>query len=168
MELRQFESFLLIIALCVLLAALTVIAMTMMKRTSTAVVQKAAACPDYWYSSNYTPCEAGSFGCCSDSRVAKIDSVGSNCGAVPCDKTTGGCCPDGVTPYTTGAECPAPSAMCYNIHNLGGLCESADFSTVDYQGTPGICKKNDYAKGCLVSWEGVTNASLDCPVTNVT
>ena len=159
---QPFERIVIVVALCILLATLTVIAMTMIKGTSKASAQQAAACPDYWYSSNYPPCEASEFGCCTGSRVAKTDTAGTNCGATPCDQTVGGCCPDGVTPFSSSTTCPSPSAMCYNVHNLGGQCETADFSSNEFQGSIGMCNKQKYAKDCKVSWDGVTNVADAC------
>jgi len=162
MEFSQFERIVIVVAICILLATLTVIAMTMSKSYSKASAQQAAACPDYWYSSNYKPCDATDFGCCTGSKVAKTDSKGSNCNVVPCDQTTGGCCPDGVTPYSDSATCPTPTPTCYNVNNLGGTCKAAVFTTNEFQGSVGMCNKQKYAKGCKVSWEGVTNVADAC------
>ena len=156
-----FEQFVIIVALCVLLAALTIIAMTMIKGTRKDAALKAAACPDYWYSSNYVPCEMTPFKCCPGTRVAKVDANGSNCGNPPCDQTQGGCCDDGVTAKTPSTTCPTPAPMCYNIHKLGN-CTQADFSAEKYTNSTGLCEKQKFATECKVSWEGVTTGTSAC------
>ena len=155
-----FERLVFVTALCVLLATLTIIAMTMIKGTSAEAAKKAAACPDYWYSSNYMPCESTQYGCCTDSKVPKRDAEGSNCGAAPCSDTPEGCCPDGVTNMSAG--CPLPQAMCYNTHKLGTCLAPVNFSDPKYEGTVGLCEKQKFAKNCKISWEGVSNVPDTC------
>ena len=54
---------------------------------------------------------------------------------------------------------------CFNIKNLGAeACKrDMDFSTADYKGNPGLCKKKKWATDCQITWDGISNNdSIKC------
>lgn len=60
------------------------------------------------------------------------------------------------------AECPdywevSGNGVCNNVKKLGSCAGSADFSSPDWLGQTGLKKKYCWAKGCGVTWDGVTN-----------
>ena len=69
------------------------------------------------------------------------------------------------------ADCPdywidrssGDGAKCMNVKNLGksGCSEEVDFSKNKWQGDVGLCRKYKWARGCNLSWDGITNASKD-------
>ena len=64
------------------------------------------------------------------------------------------------------AECPdywkvVGIQKCENVKDLGTNCTSPmDFSGSNWQGNSGLKNKNAWAKGCGVTWDGVTNNSM--------
>jgi len=49
-------------------------------------------------------------------------------------------------------------SKCSNVQNLG-TCKATttmDFSVAPYIGSTGSCQKYNWAKGCNVSWDGIT------------
>lgn len=66
------------------------------------------------------------------------------------------------------AECPdywevIGDKVCKNVQNLGnGTCGSQkSFSGAEWQGNAGIKHKNAWAKSCGITWDGVTNNSIN-------
>ena len=69
------------------------------------------------------------------------------------------------------ADCPdywidtsnGDGANCVNIKNLGksGCNKDMDFSKDEWQGEVGLCRKAKWAKGCDLTWDGITNAADD-------
>ena len=59
------------------------------------------------------------------------------------------------------------SKKCVNVHNLGkSSCDSnIDFSGDFWQGSTGDCRKYRWAKGCKLTWDGITNNSSVCNLT---
>lgn len=60
------------------------------------------------------------------------------------------------------SECPdywkvVGLEKCENVMNLGTCQGIQDFSSPEWQGQAGLKKKNEWAKGCGVVWDGVTN-----------
>lgn len=61
------------------------------------------------------------------------------------------------------AECPdywevSGNQTCNNVKNLGHNCESPkNFSGPQWQGQTGIQVKQKWAKGCGITWDGITN-----------
>jgi hypothetical protein len=57
-----------------------------------------------------------------------------------------------VTPY------------CYNVKNLGNAnCENKmDFSTSFWTTSDSLCKKQKWANGCNLTWQGITNNNNAC------
>ena len=55
---------------------------------------------------------------------------------------------------------------CNNIQGLGkSTCKkNMDFSTTMWSGSEGGCRKSNWAKGCDLTWDGVTNNPTICPV----
>jgi len=86
----------------------------------------------------------------------------------------------GITIYNTKyniayppiiADCPdywldesdGDSSKCVNTKNLGTCdVQSMDFSTSMWSGSNGICNKGKWAKACNLTWDGVTNSSINC------
>ena len=71
-----------------------------------------------------------------------------------------GKCPD----YWVDQSTTNNGAVCKDVKALGvAACpKTMNFSTVDYQGTTGDCKKKKWAKECGVSWDGITNNENIC------
>jgi hypothetical protein len=156
------EKFIIITSVVVLILGITIIGLVLRntKNTDSRVI---ASCPDYWYNSKYPPCSMSTYGCCSDGFTAMTDASGSNCG-VACVDTQYGCCADGYTAKAADGTCPTPSTSCYNTKQLGDYanCKSQDFSTSTYTGSDAVCQKQTWAKGCKVSWDGITNVPSAC------
>lgn len=60
------------------------------------------------------------------------------------------------------SECPdywrvTGISQCDNPKNLGSCGSTMDFSDKDWQGQSGLKKKYDWARGCGLTWDGVTN-----------
>jgi hypothetical protein len=171
MEIDAFEKVVVVVAVLLLIVTLIVMATAMGKKTPNSVV--AASCPDFWFSSYYRPCSDMPGGCCPDG-VTPSTAANDNCANIA--PAPNGMCDDGYTPKdATGGGCPAPAPMCYNTHNLGkkiapstlpqGECLKNDFTTADYMGSLGMCRKQRFAERCQVSWEGISNQPMPkgCP-----
>ena len=168
---QKFERSVLIIAFLILIVALTIIGLALKQSAGKSPVPP-AACPDFWFSSYFEPCSIKKNGCCEDG-VTPANDTGSNCEtAVGCNLTTYGCCADGFTAKTSsgGENCSEPgAAMCYNVHSLpSGTTPYGDCSTKDpadflaKNGQSTLCQKQEWAKRCKVSWDGVTNVNSGC------
>jgi hypothetical protein len=170
---QRFERSVLIVAMLILLVTLTIMGIAL-KQSAGKAPAPPSACPDFWFSSYFRPCSAGKFGCCDDG-VTPANETRSNCeGAISCTLTPYGCCTDGYTAKTSsdGANCPEPGpAVCYNVHLLpkgseepvNGDClmkNPDDFQAKN--GKSALCEKQTWAKRCLISWDGVTNADDAC------
>jgi hypothetical protein len=167
---QTFQRSVLIIALLLLIVTLSIMGIALKKNAgkSTAV---AASCPDFWFSSYYEPCSMSKYGCCDDG-VTPSNEDGKNCEKiVSCTNTPHGCCPDGYTTKTnkTGANCPTPGEpMCYNVKSLPSAPVNGDCriknpkSFISESGKSLLCNKQNWAKGCKVTWDGVTNLNNDC------
>jgi hypothetical protein len=164
------EKAILFTSVVVLILGITIIGLVL-RNTKNTDARIVASCPDYWYNSKYPPCSIitpTNFGCCADGVTGMTDASGSNCG-VSCTEITDtnfGCCADGYTSMTdaSGSNCPVAAAMCYNTNKLGdyATCMSQDFSTSTYTGSNSLCQKQTWAKGCKVSWDGITNVPNAC------
>ena len=69
-------------------------------------------------------------------------------------------CPDYWLDNSTGN-----AADCFNIQNLGATAcsRNMNFSTSDYKGKPGLCKKKQWASDCKITWDGISNNdSISC------
>ena len=142
MELGQFQTVALSIALFILLISLIAIAISLSK-TSGKYPPTVDVCPDYWSTSTYlnpkSECMKTEFGCCSDGSL-KTDADGTNC-----------------------------AVKCYNTHELGKIsstCTSLPFyidvNSAEYIGSTGLCNKQKWASQCGITWDGVTNVSNAC------
>jgi hypothetical protein len=69
------------------------------------------------------------------------------------------------------ADCPdywldesnGNASKCVNSKNLGSCnVKTMDFSTSMWSGNVGLCNKAKWAKACDLTWDGVTNSSVDC------
>jgi hypothetical protein len=144
MELGEFQTASLAIALVILVISLIGIGISLGK-TSGKYPPTIDACPDYWSTSNYlsadvSKCNKTEFGCCSDYATPKEDADGSNC-----------------------------PVKCYNTHQLGKVsstCTSKptemDFSDDVYTGSAGLCNKQKWASQCGITWDGVTDVANAC------
>jgi len=72
-------------------------------------------------------------------------------------------------PPVTG-DCPdywkdvgTSGSLCKNVQNLG-TCDITQKSFVgsEWQGSSGLCNKSEWAKGCDLTWDGVTNNNTAC------
>jgi hypothetical protein len=142
MELGQFQTSALAIALVILVISLIAIGISLSK-TSGNYPPTIDACPDYWSTSTYlnpdSACMKSEFGCCSDGSV-KTDADGSTC-----------------------------PINCYNTHQLGKVsstCTSIptqmNFSDDVYTGSAGLCNKQKWASQCGITWDGVTDVANAC------
>lgn len=54
--------------------------------------------------------------------------------------------------------------MCINKKNLGkpSCSKKMDFSVFPYGGSDDVCQKQMWAKGCRITWDGVTNNKEAC------
>ena len=161
MEINAFEKSVIVIAFLVLMVTLIIMAMALKNPTESSIT--AAACPDFWFSSYYTPCTSTEGGCCPDGITPSTDA-NNHCNNIPAAPY--GMCDDGYTPKTQDGMCAVPEAnKCYNVKGLGvnqGSCAVADFSDPMYTGSTGVCEKQKWAEGCKVSWEGISNLPTAC------
>lgn len=69
-------------------------------------------------------------------------------------------CPD----YWTMEEDSQGKNYCVNVKNLGkDTCSSRmDFEVSPWSSTYGSCKKYNWAKGCDLTWDGITNNPNVC------
>jgi hypothetical protein len=165
---NNFQNYVLVTTLGCLLIGLIVTAVFLMKKKSSSPYPPVVDnCPDYWVNTYYDKdstdevggCKSTQYGCCPDRKTAKTDSSGSNC-PIPCKDTQYGCCPDKTTAKTDdlGSTCPVPK--CFNARKLGTVSDTCplymDFSTYD------TCKKQTWASGCNITWDGITNMPDAC------
>ena len=157
----RFEKIVMGIALVLLILALTVMGVSMASQKK--VDKEPKACPDFWYSSYFTPCNMTPHKCCPDGITA-ANEKGTNCNATPCALTDDGCCPDQVTPMTKDpTKCPKASSKCYNTNKIGKAGVTVmDFTTDSFMGTQGLCNKQNWAKTNGVNWDGVSNVPNAC------
>lgn len=47
--------------------------------------------------------------------------------------------------------------FCVNVKNLGNCKENMNFNKYPYNGIDGNCRKAQWAKGCNLTWDGLTN-----------
>ena len=163
---NNFQNYVLVTTMGCLLIGLMVTAIFLMrKKSNTTYPPVIDNCPDYWVNTYYDKdadiggCKGTQYGCCPDLKTTKSNSTGSNC-PIPCRETQYGCCPDKVTTKSdeTGTTCPVPK--CFNKRNLGTVSDTCprymDFSSYD------TCKKQTWAKGCDMSWDGISNMPNTC------
>ncbi len=53
------------------------------------------------------------------------------------------------------------SGNCANKFNLGTCGKSTNFNESPYIGSQGLCEKSKWAKGCGISWDGITYGVKD-------
>lgn len=60
------------------------------------------------------------------------------------------------------------SQTCFNIKNLGNTScsKTMDFTEDFWQGSSGSCNKYKWAKGCDLTWDGITNRPNICDTTS--
>jgi hypothetical protein len=144
MELGSFETGIISVFAIALIIALIVVAILLKKQSTPSVTSD--VCPDFWYNSYY-----------------ELNTKTDQRKGVSCTGSQYGCCPDKITPKDqSGSNCP--TLKCYNYHKLGNSsCDTEmDFTTPEYTGDAGQCKKRDWAKACGLTWDGITDASLSC------
>jgi hypothetical protein len=167
---QTFERSVLIVALLILIVTLAVMGIAL-KQNANKGASMPAACPDFWFSSYYQPCSMSKYGCCNDG-VTPANETSANCSAaVDCNTTPFKCCPDGYTAKSTsdGANCSAQGkAMCYNVKSLpktplSEKCRVKNPEDFKAQfGKSSLCVKQEWAQGCNITWDGVTNVDSDC------
>jgi len=60
------------------------------------------------------------------------------------------------------------SGNCMNKKSLGQNCNNVNFTTDQYAGSLGPCKKYNWAKGCGVAWDGITyGAPNPCDISKL-
>jgi len=71
-----------------------------------------------------------------------------------------GSCPD----YWLDNSTEGNGKSCTNVKGLGdsGCSETMDFSTPEYKGKAGLCKKKKWSESCRVTWDGITNNDRIC------
>lgn len=54
--------------------------------------------------------------------------------------------------------------LCKNVKNLGSdnCAKSMNFNTDEFTGEGGFCGKQQWAKKCGLTWDGVTNSTRKC------
>jgi hypothetical protein len=169
---QTFERSVLITALIILIVTLAIMGVALKKKAEAGEGPPQSECPDFWFSSFYTPCAMSTYGCCADGVTPANEGSGSNCAsAVDCKSSKFGCCDDGYTSKssTSGLNCPKPGpATCYNVHKMGkppvgGHCllkEAGSFRALNGQNS--LCIKQGWAQECGVAWDGVTNVENAC------
>ena len=72
-------------------------------------------------------------------------------------------CPD----YWENTSSTNPS-YCEDVKNLAKdkCAKSIDFSQYPFTGNDGLCNKSKWAKGCGITWDGVTNNSDACSTSD--
>jgi hypothetical protein len=84
----------------------------------------------------------------------------SNNSTSTCGTSQYGCCPDNITAKTDDAGSTCPPSKCYNVKKLGAKTDTCsmemDFSNYS------TCQKQTWAKGCNITWDGITNISSAC------
>jgi len=171
---QNFKRSVLIVALLILIVTLAIMGIAL-KQNAGKNPSPAAECADFWFSSYYKPCSVSAFGCCDDGVTPANETRGNCEGAISCNMSQYGCCPDGYTTKTSadGSNCGEPGpAMCYNVHNLPqqnkdtppmGDCKiknPEDFNTKNGKST--LCQKQEWARRCVQSWDGVSNVADAC------
>ena len=65
---------------------------------------------------------------------------------------------------TSSSDDVLANTKCYNTKNLGkSSCnKEMNFSGDFWQGSAGDCRKYKWAKGCELTWDGITNNSAVC------
>lgn len=68
------------------------------------------------------------------------------------------------------SECPdfwvAKNDKCENPENLGNCTGPMDFNSSKFKGKNGNCEKSKWARGCNVSWTGITDNAEVCDDKN--
>lgn len=55
------------------------------------------------------------------------------------------------------------SSNCENVKNLGSCNDKTmDFSSALWKGSEGLCRKQQWAKKCNLTWDGITNNNQLC------
>jgi hypothetical protein len=164
---NTFQNYVFATTMFCLLVALTITAIVLKTSKSGGTYPPAVDnCPDYWYNSYYDVdskntlggCKGTEFGCCLDDVTAKKDKNGSNCST--CSTSQFGCCPDNRTPKTDDSGSSCPASKCYNVNKLGIASDTCG-SEMDFSNYSS-CQKQTWAKGCHVTWDGITNVSNAC------
>ena len=140
-----FQSLVLITAIVILIILLVIIGIALFYQTYSAPwPPKTPLCPDYWVAVPGT-----------------VDSVSKMADA-------------GNLPFNyadlSGNSFDVSGAVCVNIKNIG-TCSAAsgskylvkDFTGSGFEGSNGACQKYKWAKGCGVSWDGITYGTKFSP-----
>jgi hypothetical protein len=138
---NTFQNYVFVTTLFCLLVALTITAIVLKTTKADSYPPVVDSCPDYWYNSYY-------------------DMDSSNNSTSTCGTSQYGCCPDNITAKTDDAGSTCPPSKCYNVKKLGAKTDTCsmemDFSNYS------TCQKQTWAKGCNITWDGITNISSAC------
>jgi len=141
---NTFQNYVFVTTLFCLLVALTITAIVLRKSGRGTYPPVVDSCPDYWYNSYYD-------------MDSSNNSVNNN---NACRNSQFVCCPDHVTAKSDDAGSTCPPSKCYNVKKLGTLSDTCsnemDFSNYS------TCQKQTWAKGCNITWDGVTNVPTAC------
>ena len=139
---NTFQNYVFVTTLFCLLVALTITAIVLKTSKSGPYPPVVDSCPEYWYNSYYD----------LDSSQNKVSSA--------CVDSQYGCCPDNTTAKTDDAGTTCPVSKCYNVKKLGIESDTCgmemDFSKYS------TCQKQTWAKGCNITWDGITNIPSSC------
>ena len=138
----KFTLYVFVVTVIFLIIALTITGIILTNNKSTTAYPPIVDnCPDYWYSSYYdvdsnitesAACKNSQFGCCPDMNTLKTDDVGTNC----------------------------PLSKCYNVQKLGNKTDAC-YPIMDFSNYT-TCQKQQWAKGCNLTWDGITNMPDKC------
>ena len=144
----NFSIYVFVVTVILLIVALTITGLILKNnKSSSAYPPIIDNCPDYWYSSYYD-----------------IDT-GNTMPSSSCKNTPFGCCPDNTTPKTddTGTNCSL--SKCYNVKKLGNQTDTC-YSVMDFS-KYSTCQKQQWAKGCNLTWDGITNMPDTCATNKI-
>jgi hypothetical protein len=143
----KFVLYVIVVTVIFLIIALTITGLVLSNnKSSTSYPPIVDNCPDYWYSSYYD----------IDSENSKPSDT--------CKNTVFGCCPDNITVKADDIGTNCPVSKCYNVQQLGAQTDTC-FSVMDFSKFT-TCQKQNWAKSCDLTWDGITNMPNTCGTTS--
>jgi len=134
----SFQKNVLMISTLILVILLVTVGILMLNSKKQEFPPHISPCPDYWVNSNFFQ-----------------DNSNGGRGEDAYNKVTG----SGIKSLINSIPDDEKNSYCINMHNIGDTnCpKGINFSTDEYKGTNGDCKKRDWAKKCNLTWDGITN-----------